>query len=134
MIVLDTNIIAFLVIEGEWSAPARRLVTAEPEWSIPSYWRYEMASVLSNYVRFKGMSLPASRDIWRASLNLVGARETPVAPEMALELSVRYRITAYDALYVALAMELGTLCITGDRRLRKAVPSNVRMLDEIIGN
>jgi len=132
VIVVDTNVVAFLAVEGEWSAKARRLVEKDTDWRIPSFWRYEMANVLSNYIKFKGMTLRDAKEVWERCVDLAPLHEARVAPDATLELSARYRITTYDALYVALALNLDTLCITGDRRLRKAVPACVRLLDEIV--
>ena len=38
MIVVDTNVIAYLLIRGERSAAMDRLLEADPEWIAPQLW------------------------------------------------------------------------------------------------
>jgi hypothetical protein len=57
-----------------------------------------------------------------------------VAQEAALEIALRYRITAYDARFVTLADQLGNRLITEDARLFAAAPSLTQSLAEARAN
>jgi hypothetical protein len=45
-----------------------------------------------------------------------------IGPEKVLDLSIRHRITAYDANFIALSMEMDILCVTEDRELKNKFP------------
>ena len=51
MIVVDTNVIAYLYLEGEKSRHVERLLSVDSHWCAPVLWRSEFRSVLSLYLR-----------------------------------------------------------------------------------
>ncbi len=51
MIVVDTNIIAYLYISGERSQQTEKLLSIDANWNAPLLWRSEFRSVLSRYLR-----------------------------------------------------------------------------------
>ena len=51
MIVVDTNIIAYLYISGEKSPQAEQLLSFDSLWNAPILWRSEFRNVLSKYLR-----------------------------------------------------------------------------------
>ena len=61
MIVVDTNIIAYLYITGDRSNQATELFKADSHWSVPTLWRSEFRNVLSQYLRNDWLSFD---DTW----------------------------------------------------------------------
>ncbi len=57
MIVVDTNIIAYLYISGEKSLQAEQLLSFDSLWNAPLLWRSEFRNVLSQYLRKGILSL-----------------------------------------------------------------------------
>lgn len=57
MIVVDTNVIAYLILPGDHTAAARTALRKDPEWAAPLLWRSEFRSILSLYIRRKLLSL-----------------------------------------------------------------------------
>jgi len=51
MIVVDTNIIAYLYISGEKSLQAEQLLSFDSLWNAPILWRSEFRNVLSQYFK-----------------------------------------------------------------------------------
>ena len=51
MIVVDTNIIAYLFLEGEFTSQAESLFHKETNWAAPVLWRSEFRNVLAHYLR-----------------------------------------------------------------------------------
>lgn len=56
MIVVDSNILAYLYLPGEFTAAAETLLEREPEWAAPLLWRSEFRNILAGYVRRKMLS------------------------------------------------------------------------------
>lgn len=123
MIVVDTNVIAYLLIEGERTAQARALWDIDPDWQVPALWRHEYLNVLATIVRQGGATLSEAAPLWRRAVDLLAASESEVDMLAALDLAVQHKISAYDAQYIVLARRLGTACVTEERQLLGAFPA-----------
>jgi predicted nucleic acid-binding protein len=123
VIVVDVNIIAYFLIEGEKTAAARDLLRREPNWRLPPLWRHEYLNVLATFARNGGATAAEALSLWRRGVEWLGPLELSVNMESALELATGNRISTYDAQYIALAQQLQTLCVTEDQRLLKAFPA-----------
>jgi predicted nucleic acid-binding protein len=132
LIVVDTNIIAYLLIQGERTPLTRKLVSHDPQWVAPSFWRIEFLNVLMNYSRHLKMPPDDLRRIWDSSFQVPHLREEGVEPQQALDAAIAYKISGYDALFLALAQNLKTVCITQDKALRKAAPRLTASLEEFL--
>lgn len=117
MIVVDTNVIAYLMMEGEKTGMAQETYSRDSTWAMPSLWRHEFLNVLATYVRHGGSEIEAAVEIWQRSSLLFDAGERDVNMLQALRLASQYNISAYDAQYVALAMDLGIPYVTEDRQI-----------------
>ena len=51
MIVVDTNVIAYLFLKGEYNQNAEKLLKSDSDWSVPILWRSELRSILTLYLR-----------------------------------------------------------------------------------
>lgn len=47
MIVIDSNVLAYLYLPGEFTDAAESLLTSEPEWAVPMFWRTEFRNTLA---------------------------------------------------------------------------------------
>lgn len=56
MIVVDTNVIAYLYLPGEHTAAAEALLERDPEWAAPILWRSEFRNILTGYMRRKSIT------------------------------------------------------------------------------
>ena len=128
MIVVDVNVIAYFLIEGDKTASARDLLRRDPDWRLPALWRHEYLNVLATFAREGGATVAEARTLWRRGLELFGAREQSVDMESALALSAENRISAYDAQYITLARQLQTVCVTEDQRLLGLFPALTRSM------
>lgn len=117
MIVVDTNIIAYLVIAGAQTAFADRVFVYDPDWAAPLLWRSEMRNLLSLYLRREEMNVTdAKRVMERAELTVAG-NEYSVDSGRVLELAGASGCTAYDCEFIALAESLGVPLVTSDKKL-----------------
>ena len=131
MIVVDVNVVAYFLVDGEKTAVARDLLHHDPDWRLPALWRHEYLNVLATFAREGGATVAEARTLWRRAVELFGPREQRVDMELALVLATENRISAYDAQYIALARQLQTVCITEDQRLLKTFPTLTRAMQAL---
>lgn len=122
MIVVDSNVVAYLYLPGQFSAAAERLLQREPEWAAPLLWRSELRNILALYVRQRLLNFERAFEIQREAEALFADNEYDVDSFEVLELARDSGCTAYDCEFVSLAKRLGVKLITGDAKLRKAFP------------
>ena len=132
MIVVDVNVIAYLLIQGAESASAQRVREKDDVWLVQSLWRYEFTNVMSLYVRHREMPEPTGAEILTQAVQLFEPAEHPVDARKAFELALHLGVSAYDAHYLALAEQLETWCVTEDRRLRAAAPDRACFMHELL--
>ncbi len=125
MIVVDANILAFYIIEGERTTDANALRKLDAEWMVPSLWCVELQSILWKCVQFGGMPPATAHDLLEQAIRLYSANEVILRADAVLAEALRSKITVYDAEYIALARQLGVVCVTEDRALIKACPATV---------
>ncbi len=130
MIVVDTNVITYLIIKGEKTALAQQAYRQDSTWLVPRLWRHEFLNVLATFVRHNGASLDEAIQLWQRATLFFESREQEPDMESALELAHVHKISAYDAQFAALAIELGLPLVTEDRQLLNAFPQTAQSLAE----
>ncbi len=128
MIVVDTNIIAYLYLPNSLSVAAEKLLDREPEWAAPLLWRSELRNVLAAQITRRSMTLDHAFAIQREAEDLLTGNEYEVDSLSVLRLAAGSGCSAYDCEFAALAEALGISLYTADRQLLKAFPRLARPL------
>lgn len=128
MIVVDTNVIAHLLLPCDLSARADALYTKDPDWAVPILWRSELRNVLAGYLRRKALTFDDVVNVQGEAEALVAGFEYEVNSRRVLELVRDSVCTAYDCEFVALAMQLGVKLVTTDKAILKAFPKHASSL------
>ena len=123
MIVVDTNVLAYLYLPGEHTAAAEALLERDPEWSAPILWRSEFRNILAGYVRRNDISFEHAVSLQKEAESLLAGGEYEVESRVVLELVRDSDCSAYDCEFVALAMRLDTKLFTMDKKLLRAFPN-----------
>ena len=97
----------------------RDVLRLDPKWAAPSLWRSELRNVLSLYVRHRSLPSDVALDCMKEAEGILGDRDYEVTSEMVLALTERHPVSAYDAEYVSLAMDLGVSLVTVDEKILK---------------
>ncbi len=124
MIVVDTNIISYLFITGEFSERAEEILLKDSEWAAPLLWRSEFRSVLSQYIRKGILTLEDSIEIMESASALMEKNEFDVVSKQVLELVKTSGLSACDCEFVALAKDLGIKLITADNKIVTQFPDH----------
>lgn len=128
MIVADTNLVSYLLIDGEHTEGARAVWGVDADWRLPPLWRAEFLSVLTLSTRVGVLDRAGALLVWRRATALFGSREIDPSGESVLAAALRDGISAYDAQFVALAEHLGVPLVTADKALLRARPDLARSI------
>jgi predicted nucleic acid-binding protein len=132
MIVVDTNIIAYLYLEGERSSQVEQLLEKNSQWAAPLLWRSEFRNVLALYIRKKHLTLEQAHQIMKEAMLLMQGREYEIVSFHVMELVASSNCSAYDCEFVALAEDLKTSLVTVDKKILKEFPQIAVSLDDFI--
>ena len=115
MIVADTNLIAYLLIEGPMSAAGQRVLERDPMLIAPVIWHSELLNVLATTVREGHKSKEKAQEIWAHAPAFVHDAEVP--PLEVLDLAVSTRFATFDCYYVVLARKFNIPLVTADKKM-----------------
>ena len=133
MIVPDANILVGWALAGHpLTERCGRLWTCDSVWVVPRLWRYELLSVLSKMVWAKFLGPADALPLYESLLERLCDNEQDPPASAVLALTVRHRVSAYDATYIALADVLCVPCVTEDRELLTKFPKRAVSLDAIL--
>lgn len=130
MIVVDTNVIAYLLLPGERTREAGAVLRRDADWTAPLLWRSEFRSVLAQYLRKTQLDLAMADRIMDEAERLMRGGEYEVRSPDVLGLVSRSRCSAYDCELVALAEDLTVPLITSDGLLLSEFPAVAISVDE----
>lgn len=122
MIVVDTNVVAYLYLPGAHTAAAEALLEADPEWCAPLLWRSEFRNILAGYLRRGALSPAQALALQREAEALLDGAEFTVDSADVLQLVQDSDCSAYDCEFAALANRLGVQLATMDAKLLRAFP------------
>lgn len=122
MIVVDTNVVAYLLLPGPFTMRAEALFLDQPDWAAPSLWRSELRNVLCGYLRHGDLNLEQVIALQHQAEDLVIRHPIDVQSDAVLKLASSSGCSAYDCEFVAAAELLGVRLITADRAILAAFP------------
>jgi len=122
MIVVDTNIIAYLYLPNEFTKKVEGLLIKEPVWSAPLLWRSELRNVLTLYLRKEVITFRQAVQIQTEAESLMDGNEFEMNSIDILQMVKNSSCSAYDCEFVALAKELGTSLVTADQKIIMEFP------------
>lgn len=117
MIVVDSNIIIYLLLPGPQTPAVERLRQTDPDWVAPRLWEDEFLNVLASCERRRMLSADQAIGLAADALELMTDRSFDVPPLRTLAVARRTGCSGYDSQYLALAEELGLKLLTFDRQL-----------------
>jgi predicted nucleic acid-binding protein len=128
MIVVDSNVLAYLYLPGERTADAEALLEQDSQWVAPILWRSEFRNILAGYTRRKSLTFEQACILQNEAEDLLSGAEFEVDSRAVLELVRDSDCSAYDCEFVALAIKLDTKLVTADKKVLKAFPNRTMAL------
>ncbi len=122
MIVVDTNILAYLYLPTEHTLKVEALLANDPEWIAPTLWRSEFRNVLAFYLRKKLLAFDQALAIQDEAESLLQDNEFIVNSLDVLQLVQDSECSAYDCEFVALAKNMNVSLFTMDKKILRNFP------------
>ncbi len=132
MLLVDTNVVAYLLIEGEHTAAAQQLRARDPDWRSEAFLLVEFTNMLASSIATKRMTPRLARDLLEKASELLDGKLGRIPHDAVLTMAARHRVSACDARFLALADQLGSRLVTEDARLRAAAPHLIQSLAEAL--
>lgn len=122
MVLVDTNILAYLLIDGDRTAAAQALYARDSDWRSESFIMVEFSNILATYVRTRAMTHAQGLDLLAEAQALMPALLN-LQHSQGLDAAAEFAISAYDARFIAVAKQMRAKLVTEDAKLRAAVPA-----------
>lgn len=122
MIVVDTNVVVYLLVPGPHTAWAQATLRRDSLWAAPTLWRSELRNVLMQYVRLRQLPLTKALEMQVLAESLFAGREYPVDSAQVLEAATVSGCSTYDSEFAVLARALGVSLVSADKQLLSAFP------------
>lgn len=132
MLLVDTNVLAYLLIHGEYTETAQKLRTRDPDWRSEAFLLVEFTNILASSVARKRMTLSLAEEFLVKAASLFEGKLVRIPHALVLTIATRHGVSAYDAPFLALADQLGSRLVTEDVRLRAAAPALTQSLAEAL--
>jgi predicted nucleic acid-binding protein len=116
--VLDTSVAAAWYLPEDLSGAARvwqrRMLAGEVTLIVPSLHYWEFCNVLRTYVRRSELEADLAEEVFRLHLEAPLEQAEPDRSAI-LRRALEYQATAYDAVYIELALSLDAPLLTAER-------------------
>ncbi|MBI4204398.1 MAG: type II toxin-antitoxin system VapC family toxin [Betaproteobacteria bacterium] len=130
MVVVDTNILAYLLIEGDRTADAQALFRRDPDWRSDEFVLIEFSNILATYQRSGALTADMAEKLLDTATRTVSLIHT--SHKGALKVAMEFGVSAYDARFLAAARHHESRLVTEDAKLRAAAPTLTLALAEAL--
>lgn len=132
MVLVDTNIVAYLVLDGAMTARARQLYERDADWRAEPLLFVELCNVLETAMRATGLTLPRALAALADAHRILGAGLHAASDGDVIAAASRHGTSGYDARFLCAAAALGVPLVTEDAALRRKAPALTRSLAEAL--
>ncbi len=129
MIVVDTNLIAYLLLGGEKTAQVRSIFRRDTKWAAPLLWRSEFRSVLAMFIRQKRLTSDKAIEFMNEAEILMQGEEYQVDSRRIIKLIDSSKCSAYDCEFIGLAQHLAVPLITSDKQILNEFPNTALSIE-----
>jgi predicted nucleic acid-binding protein len=132
MRVVDTNIIAYLLLQGDRTAAARALFARDSDWRSDSFVLVEFCNVLATMVMTRSLAPARAREALSKAEQILEPGLHPASHEASLAHAQEFGVSVYDARFLVVARALDTRLVTEDAKLRRAAPTLTQSLNQAL--
>ena len=133
MIVVDTNVIAALIMKQQQESVARAVWSLDQEWYAPPLWQSEFRNVLLKYVTRKLVELEMCEAVLREAHRILPLQCLVIPDDLhVMRIAASSGCTAYDAEFVVVAESLDSLLLTWDKKLLASFPGRAILPEHFV--
>lgn len=132
MIVADVNLLTYLLIEGEYTQRAEKVLTLDPISVAPRIWRHEFVNVIATQAREARITLDQAFEAIQRADDLITAPHAEPDDDAVVRLAVASRHATYDCEFVVLARMLRVCVVTNDTKLCEKFRDTVLSISEFV--
>lgn len=132
MVAVDTNILAYLILNVGHTPHARALLERDADWHSDAFVLVELTNVLATAVRVRRLPLTQAAAALTKARSVVEYGLHMADHTDVLAVATHFRVSAYDARFLVVAKDLGLRLVTEDAKLRNAAPTLTQSLAEAI--
>ncbi len=132
MQIVDTNVIAYLLLQGDRTAAARALFTKDPDWRSDTFVLVEFCNVLATMVRTRSLASGRAREALSKAEEVFEPGLQAAAHGASLSMAEELGVSAYDARFLVVAQTFGGRLVTEDTKLRRAAPGLTQSLEQAL--
>lgn len=122
MIVVDTNLLVYLLLPTSHTVQADAVLLKDPDWVAPALIHSEFRNVLLGAVRSKDVEADDARVLLERALEVIIVPDGGVDGQAVLSLALESGCSAYDCEFAWLARALRVPLVTADRKVLGAFP------------
>src|SRR5437667_9421974 len=111
MLLVDTNVVVYLLIAGDYTAAAQELRARDSDWRSEAFLLVEFTNVLASSIARRRMTLSMAKDVLTKAAALFDGKLGRIPHASVLAIAARHRVSANDARFLALADPLGSRLI-----------------------
>ena len=130
MIVVDTNVLVYFYVPGEFSRAAARVYRRDKNWVAPTLWRSEFRNALLFNVRQGRIGEDLAHSIMVEALETMQWVEFEMDSRSVLNVAFQSGLSAYDSEFVALADQLAVPLVTSDKKIIRLFPQIAVAMEE----
>ncbi|MGH8469452.1 MAG: type II toxin-antitoxin system VapC family toxin [Gammaproteobacteria bacterium] len=123
MIVVDTNLLAYLLLPTAHTVQADAVLLKDPDWVAPALIHSEFRNVLLGAVRRKEIEANDARVLLDRATEVITVPDGGVDGQAILSLALESGCSAYDCEFAWLARALRVPFVTADRQVLGAFPN-----------
>ena len=106
MILFEANIVFPLLVESANTRSVKELLDRDAVWVTEPYALIELTNILVTYERADLLSKTQAMELLQRATGFLQPYFMLMPHELVLDIAMRYKISAYDARYIALAEKL----------------------------
>jgi predicted nucleic acid-binding protein len=120
MIVVDTNLLAYLLLPTPYAAQAEAVLIKDSDWFAPQLIHSEFRNVLLGAVRRNDVARSDADSFLARAQDVITVSEAPIDSSAVFDLAMKSGCSAYDCEFVWLARHLRTPLVTADKKVLNA--------------
>ena len=134
MIVVDTNILVYLWLPGDFTIDAEKLLKKDSHWVSSILWKSEFRNVVSTFFKKEKITFDYAKEATLNAEEQMANFEYAVNSLIVLDKVKSSNCTAYDCEFIVLAEELNCKLITKDKEIINNFPNVAIDLHDYINN